>query len=146
MTYQNLVDTLQTVIEGHVLVNQYNFGNISDIETPENGSPNYPYGFLRPVNMVVGQHSQNFGFELILMDYVFENNASYVDGASRMLQILADIIAEFRITTDYMQYDVQMSVTATPFKERFKDSVVGITAQITIESAEPLSGCFDVIQ
>ena len=90
MTYQNLVDTLQGVIEDHVLVNQYNFGNLSDIETPENGSPNYPYGFLRPVSMVVGQHSQNFSFELILMDYVFDNNTSYVNGTSRMLQILSD--------------------------------------------------------
>ena len=145
MTYKNLVDTLQTVISTHKLINQYSFGNLSDIQTPDNGSPNYPYGFLRPVNMQVGQYSQQFSFELILMDYCFDTMDGYIDGSSRMLQILADIIAEFRITNNYRQYDIQLSVTAVPFKERFKDSVVGITASITIDAAEPLDGCFDMI-
>ena len=144
MTYRALVEYLEGIIKSHQLINQYNFGNLSDIETPENGSPNYPYAFLRPQNIQVGAHSNEFSFELILMDYVFDTNYSHIDGTSRMLQILADICTEVR-SNDNRDIDIQLNVTATPFKERFKDSVVGITASINIVTAEPLDGCSDII-
>lgn len=144
MTYRRLVEYLEGIITSHQLINQYNFGNLSDIETPENGSPNYPYAFLRPQDIQIGAHANSFGFELILMDYVFDNNYSQIDGTSRMLQILADICTDIR-SNDNRDIDIELNVTATPFKERFKDSVVGVTAIINIQTAEPLDGCTDII-
>jgi hypothetical protein len=143
MTYKTLVDWLEAKITGHKLVNQYNFGNLSDIETPENGSPNYPYAFLRPDDITIGAHANEFSFELILMDYVFDITYSQVEGTSRMLQILSDIIQEIR-SNDNRDIDIELTVTATPFKERFKDSVVGVNAIINIQTAEPLDGCNDI--
>jgi hypothetical protein len=79
------------------------------------------------------------------MDYVFDTNYSHVDGVSRMLQILADIIDEVRrpgttLSPD-RNLDITLTVTAQPFKERFKDNVVGVTANISIQTAEPLDRC-----
>lgn len=145
MTYKTLVDWLEAKINGHILINQYNFGNLSDIETPENGSPNYPYAFLRPENISIGAHANEFSFELILMDYVFDNTYSYVEGTSRMLQILSDIIQEIR-SNDNRDIDIELQVQATPFKERFKDSVVGVNAILNIITAEPLDGCNDTFE
>ena len=144
MTYRSLVEYLETQIKSHKLVNQYNFGNLSDIETPENGSPDYPYVFLRPVTMQIAAHNNQFSFELILMDYVFDTTYSYVDGVSRMTQILADIVDDLYANNN-RELDIELSVTATPFKERFKDSVVGITATLNIVTAQPLDGCDDII-
>ena len=143
MTYRELVEWIEAKITSHQLVNQYNFGNISDIETPENGSPNYPYAFLRPEDITIGAHSNEFSFELIVMDYVFDTKYSYVDGVSRMLQILSDIIQEIR-SNDNRNIDIQLTVSASPFKERFKDNVVGVNAILNIQTAEPLDGCNDI--
>ena len=144
MTYRSLVEYLETQIKSHKLVNQYGFGNLSDIETPGDDSPEYPYVFLRPVSMQIAAHNNQFSFELILMDYVFDTTYSYVDGVSRMTQILADIVEDIR-SNQNRELDIQLSVTATPFKERFKDSVVGITATLNIVTAEPLDGCNNII-
>lgn len=143
MTYLTLVEYIQERIEAHYLINQYGFGNLSDIETPETGAPNYPYAFLRPQDISVGPHSNSFGFELILMDYVFDTTLGHVDGISRMLQILSDIVDDLR--TKNRELDIEFSVTSTPFKERFKDNVVGLTARINIITATPLDGCNPVI-
>ena len=140
MTYRQLVEYIESRVNAHVLVNQYGFGNLSDIETPGDDSPEYPYVFLRPVNMQIAAHNNQFNFELILMDYVFETTYAYVDGVSRMTQILADIVEDMRSNLN-RELDINLSVTAVPFKERFKDSVVGITATIDIITAEPLDGC-----
>lgn len=139
MTYRELVEYLENKIENHKLISQYGFGNLSDIETPENGSPLYPYGFLRPQNITIGAHANQFDFELILMDYVFDTTYAHVDGVSRMLQILSDIVDDLR--THNRDIDINLTVSAAPFKERFKDNVVGVTATLQIVTAEPLDGC-----
>ena len=145
MTYRELVEYIEGRVNAHELVNQYGFGNLSDIETPGDDSPEYPYVFLRPVDMQIGAHSNQFNFELILMDYVFDTTYSYVDGVSRMTQILADIVEDIR-SNQNRNIDITLNVTATPFKERFKDSVVGVTATLNIVTAEPLDGCSNVFE
>lgn len=144
MTYRELVEYIEARVNAHPLVNQYGFGNLSDIETPDGASPEYPYVFLRPVSMQIAQHNNQFDFELILMDYVFDTTYSYVDGVSRMTQILADIVEDLR-SNQNRDLDITLNVTATPFKERFKDSVVGITATLNIVTAQPLDGCSDIL-
>ena len=145
MTYRELVEYIEARVNAHPLVNQYGFGNLSDIETPDGTSPEYPYVFLRPVSMQIAAHNNQFDFELILMDYVFDTTYSYVDGVSRMTQILADIVEDLR-SNQNRNLDITLNVTATPFKERFKDSVVGITATLNIVTAEPLDGCSNIIE
>ena len=40
-----------------------------------------------------------------------------------------------------MQMDIQLSVNLTPFKERFQDTVAGMTATIEIEVTKPINKC-----
>jgi hypothetical protein len=54
---------------------------------------------------------------------------------------LQDIMSHFRQTDDDRNLDIEVNVTATPFKERFEDNVAGVTAQIIIQSITPLDGC-----
>jgi hypothetical protein len=55
-------------------------------------------------------------------------------------QYVDDIIAALRFGTD-MQMDIQLSVNLTPFKERFQDTVAGMTATIEIEVTKPINKC-----
>lgn len=60
---------------------------------------------------------------------------------SNCLMYLQDIMSHFRQTDEDRNLDIEVNVTATPFKERFEDNVAGVTAQITIQSITPLDGC-----
>lgn len=141
MTFKQLIDTLTTIIDDHRLINQWGYGNLSDIETPETGAPNYPYIFINPVQVLIQSYGFDTTLNLIVMDQPLEDVASEIDAASRALGLIQDIIGQFKLTTLYSETDVVLSVTCTPFKERFKDSVIGVTATITFEVNEPLDVC-----
>lgn len=145
MTYKQLIDTLTQIIDNHKLINQWGYGNLSDIETPETGAPNYPYTFINPVQVLIQSYGFDVTLNLIQMDQPLEGVGPEIDSTSQALGIIQDIIAEFKLTTLYSETDVILSVTCTPFKERFKDSVVGVTAIVTFQIEEPLDACSDVI-
>lgn len=63
-------------------------------------------------------------------------------------QYVDDIIAALRFgdtTGVYASYDplidVQLSVNLTPFKERFQDTVAGMTATLEIQVTKPINRC-----
>ena len=145
MTYKELIDTLTTIIDNHRLINQWGYGNLSDIETPENGAPNYPYMFINPVQVLIQSYGFDVTLNLITMDQPLEGVAAEIDSASRTLGLIQDVIAQFKQSTLYSQTDVVLSVTATPFKERFKDAVIGNTATVTFQIEEPLDICNDPV-
>lgn len=145
MTYKQLIDTLTTILEDHKLINQWGYGNLSDIETPETGAPNYPYVFINPVQVLIQSYGFDVTLNLITMDQPLDGVAAEIDAASRTLGLIQDVIARFKQTTLYAETDVILSVTCTPFKERFKDSVIGNTATITFQIEEPLDVCYDPV-
>lgn len=143
MTYKQLIDELTDLLDAHHLVNQWGYGNISDIETPETGAPNYPYVFLNPQQVTVDGYGFAVTMNLIVMDQALDTVDAEVTAQSEALRIVQDVMAKFRLTTLYAQSDIQLGVVCTPFKERFKDDVVGMTALVTFEIAEPLDICDD---
>lgn len=141
MTYKQLIDELKTLLEDHRLVNQWGYGNLSDIETPETGAPNYPYVFINPSQVTIEEYGFDVNLNLIAMDQPLINVDAEIDATSRCLGLIQDILAKFRNTTTYQEADVELAVLCTPFKERFKDSVIGVAANITFQIKEPLDVC-----
>ena len=145
MTYQQVVNRLLDIMSNHYLINEVGYGNLSDIHTPDDEqSPDYPYAFLNPISVTVGEYSFNSQFNLILMDQVTDGDTTSAEDIkvqSNCLMYLQDIMSHFRQTDDDRNLDIEVNVTATPFKERFEDNVAGVTAQITINSITPLDGC-----
>jgi hypothetical protein len=145
MNYQQVVDTLLAAIDDHLLINQSGYGNLSDIHTPESErAPDYPYAFLNPTSVSVGDSAANFQFNLVIMDQVIDgenSQAQEIFVQSNCIMYLQDIISRFRETTSHPLIDITVNVTATPFKERFEDNVAGVGAQITVQAGIPLDGC-----
>jgi len=145
MNYQSVVNTLLQVIDDHLLINESGYGNLSDIHTPEDErAPDYPYAFLNPIGITVGDSSSAFQFNLVIMDQVIDgenSQAQEIFVQSNCLMYLQDIISRFRETTQNPLIDIAVTVNATPFKERFEDNVAGVGAQITVQAGIPLGGC-----
>ena len=66
MNYKNIIDLIKTICDNHYFINQFGYGDISDISTPDdNEAPDYPYVFLNPVTFNMGDKITSFNFNLI---------------------------------------------------------------------------------
>ena len=134
-------------------------------ETPYAESlTNYPYVFLNPTQSTRSSQAITYRFNMIVMDLV---NDRYVPGPydadpagpayrpylqiqSDCQQYIDDIMAGLRfglyndlegVAAYRPDVDIQVSYNLTPFKERFADTVAGMTATLEIEVAQPLNKC-----
>lgn len=144
MNYEELLDTLKTLITAHPFVETFGYGDISDISFPDNeDAPNYIYAFINPVDVSIEARQFSFSCNLIVMEQVEDDEDSEIEGQSLCIQIIQDITSQLykRVEDGYELLDINFPFTITPFKERFQDNVVGATAGLTIAYGKPLDGC-----
>lgn len=122
----------------------------------------YPYVFLNPTQSTRSSQAITYRFNMIVMDTVLDNglellpNPQDIDQKdppygqtlqvqSDCAQYVDDIIARLRFGGGAGSYDpnmdVQLSVNLTPFKERFADTVAGMTATLEIQVTKPINEC-----
>lgn len=171
MTYKEIVDKIASTCTSHDIIREFGYGAISDLKTlNKEANANvyddsayaesqtlYPYVFLNPTQSTRSSQAITYRFNMIVMDTVLDNglellpNPEDIDQRdppygqtlqvqSDCAQYVDDIIAALRFGTD-MQMDVQLSVNLTPFKERFADTVAGMTATIEVEVTKPINKC-----
>lgn len=145
MTYETLINILRQLAEDHVLINQWGYGNISDVQTPETGAPNYPYMFVNPQSVNIDAYGGEATLNIIAMDQALMGVDQEINAQSRMIALIQDILAQYRLNLSDQPVDINLPVFVQPFKERFKDNVIGATATITLRFSEPLQICFDPI-
>jgi len=120
----------------------------------------YPYVYLVPQQSTRTSQAITYRFNMIVMDTVLPNglelttNSYYEDDQkdppygttlkvqSDCQQYIDDILAELKLGRgESREMDIQLNVNLTPFKERFQDTVAGMTATIELEIAQPLNLC-----
>lgn len=142
MTYKNIIDNLESIINAHHFVETYGYGNLSDIATPDSETPpNYPYVFINPTDINNGRTDFNLSLNMIVMTQVQDKEANELAGQDKCMQILQDIVSVYTNTNNDPLLDIETPFNVTPFKERFSDDVVGVTANITINYAKAIDGC-----
>lgn len=142
MTYKEVVDKLLEAMNNHLLIQTTGYGNLSDIHVPETeDAPDYPYMFLNPLSSQMNERNHTFTFNLICMEQVLEGQTYDLEGQSDCGMWIQDVVSYFRMQNNNPLLDIQFPIQLTPFKERFEDDVVGMTAQITVTFANPLDLC-----
>lgn len=143
MTYKNLVDSLENIISAHHMVHTYGYGEISDINVPDNEeAPNYPYVFLNPESISNGYSNFELTINMIAMTQVADSGSqSVLTGQSEMVSIIQDCLSTFISTTDNPLITFQEPFNIQMFQERFSDDVVGATANVTINYGKAIDGC-----
>ena len=146
MTYKELVDSIGSVVEGHLILKDFGYGALTDIKTVDPGvQTNYPYAFLNPTQSTRTGQAITYRFNLIVMDVAQEDPtngfANYLTVQSACQQYIDDILANLRFATPYKDFDLTLNVNLTPFKERFQDTVAGMTATLEIELPLPINNC-----
>lgn len=144
MTYKEIVDLLGNIANAHLMISDWGYGQLSDIKTrAENptGGADYPYMFINPVS---GQRNGTvlvWTFNLIMMEVVAQPD-DFLKTQSECQQYLDDVLAHLHLHYQGPQWpNPILTVTFTPFKERFQDEVAGMTAVVQIELPAPLNDC-----
>ena len=146
MTYKELVDNIKAVVDQHLILQDFGYGALSDIKTVDEGTRvNYPYAFLNPTQSTRTGQAITYRFNLVVMDIAQEDPttgfADYLKVQSACQQYIDDILANLRFSTPHKRFDLTLNVNLTPFKERFQDTVAGMTATLEIEIPLPINNC-----
>lgn len=146
MTYKELVDSIKATVDSHLILRDFGYGALTDIKTVDEGTRvNYPYAFLNPTQSTRTGQTITYRFNLIVMDVVQEDPtngfANYLKVQSACQQYVDDILANLRFSKPYKDFDLTLNVNLTPFKERFQDTVAGMTATLEIEIPFALNNC-----
>lgn len=145
MTYKEIVNRIQEVVQDHEILADFGYGALTDIKTvDEDTRVNYPYAFLNPTQSTRTGQAVTYRFNLIVMEVVQDDPtqkfSGYLKAQSNCQQYIDDILSRLRFHyTD--QVDLTLNVSLTPFKERFQDTVAGMTATLEIVVPERLNEC-----
>jgi len=150
MTYKELVDSIKGTVDRHLILKDFGYGAITDIKTVDEGTRvDYPYAFLNPTQSTRTGQTITHRFNLIVMDVVQEDPtsgfANYLKVQSDCQQYVDDILANLRFAKPYQDFDLTLNVNLTPFKERFQDTVAGMTATLEMELPLALNDCITPI-
>ena len=104
MTYKDLVDRIMQIANSHLMVELVGYGNLSDIEVPDNEEPpDYPYVFLNPVTVSNDRREFNLTMNLICMTQVkdrelCERQASTEISAVSLVEVFPVNLRQVRTT------------------------------------------------
>jgi len=142
MTYKEIIDLIKDTCNDNFFINDFSYGNISDINTPDDEQPvNYPYAFLNPISLNQTEQFATLNANLIIMTQTYESLESEIQGQSFCINHLNQILSTLKMNLDNPLVDFNFPLTITPFKERFSDNVVGATANISVTFPYGLDDC-----
>ena len=142
MNYKGIIDLIKVECNNHYFIHTFGYGDISDISTPDdNEAPDYPYMFLNPINISVGNKVSTFNFNLICMTQSLDDETDIITKQSNCLKYLIDVISRVNISLEEPLVEFVEPYDITPFKERFSDDVVGATASLSIIFPNVLDNC-----
>jgi hypothetical protein len=153
MTYQEIVNRIQSIVEQHWMLASFGYGDLSDLKARfENTSDDqqvqadYPYLFLNPGTHNRTLNSMTYNFNMLVMDMARGevsdqpfNNILAIQ--SQCQQYIDDVLAQLYYGYQDSPEVIRTNIQYVPFNERFQDDVAGMTAQLTIEVPTPLNDC-----
>jgi hypothetical protein len=150
MTYKEIVDRFKDVTNQHYMLKGFGYGQLSDIKVlAQDGEANYPYLFLNPTTHKRSGVIMSYNFNMIVMDIAIDEDnehGNFLAIQSKCQQYIDDVIAELYYGYVDKPEIIYSNITYNPFKERFQDSVAGMTATIQIDVPTPINQCIAPIE
>jgi hypothetical protein len=136
MNIKTLINYFEIFTINHPILKSFSWGNLSDYGR-EDYIIQYPAIHFVPQPSSLGNTSTDMTFSVLVYDllneYVGERiNSNQLDSMALTQEILNDFVNEFiNQLTDFGFY-LNMPIQFTPFVDKFKESVCGVEATITI--------------
>ena len=149
-TYNNVIDTIKCVGEGHLQIQAVTTGNIWDIDLNKNTL--FPLLHISTINVNASKGQLQYNFQLVVADIVEPNESeNEQEVLSDTLSIMTDIISIFRNGETLYFYNAEAGeearywtaddFTLEPFTERFDNTLSGFTLTLPIVIEFPYDTC-----
>ena len=149
-TYNNVIDTIKCVGEGHLQIKAVTTGDIWDIDLNKNTL--FPLLHINIINVNASKGQLQHNFQLVVADIVEPNEAeNEQEVLSDTLSIMLDIVSIFRNGETLYHYNAENAeqprywtaddFTLEPFTERFDNTLSGWTLNLPIVIEFPYDTC-----
>lgn len=154
ITFRNIVDTFRTIAEKHFQLQSFHSGQLDNVDIEKLDTNRFPLLYAEPQPATVDIGTLTYTFDIIVADRIIENKkdldtgtiannfqsiySDAVDDAySNTLQIMKDVISEFRQSTQSTSWadgrtDIVLPITLTPFTARFSNMLTGFSGTFSI--------------
>ena len=146
ISFRNVVGYLETIADKHYEINSFHSGMMDEVDINKLGATDYVILYAEPGNVVINQGVLTYNFTIFVMDMINDEvgddpnkqRVGRVDGYSETLNILQDVVAEFKhslTTQSWVDGEVvlQLPITAEPFTARFNNLLTGWSATISVD-------------
>ena len=156
ITYKNIIDDFNTIATNHFLINSFHSGMLDEVDLNKLDQSDFPILYVEPGNTNIDKGVMTYTFTVFTMNLIKEDLTNREEVWSEMLQIMQDIIAEFRqnlsVQTSggdsgkkfsYVPNEVvlNMPINAEPFTVRFANMLTGWNATFTMQVNNANSLC-----
>ena len=156
ITYKNFIDDFKTVATNHFLINSFHSGMLDEVDINKLDQADFPILYVEPGNTNIDKGVMTYTFTVFTMDLIKEDLSNREQVWSDMLQIMQDVIAEFRqnlaVQTSggdsgkkysYIPNEVVLNlpINTEPFTVRFSNMLTGWSATFTMQVNNPNSLC-----
>ena len=146
ISFRNVVGYLETIADKHYEINSFHSGMMDEVDINKLGATDYVILYAEPGNVVINQGVLTYNFTIFVMDMINDEvgddpnkqRVGRVDGYSETLNILQDVVAEFKhslTTQSWVDGEVvlELPITAEPFTARFNNLLTGWSASISVD-------------
>ena len=157
INFKKIADDFETMANTHYQINSFGLGNIDGIsywttsrDKEENTTfnpPIFPLLYVVPGNVINDLQYKTWEFNNVMMDIVERDLDNQVDTLSDTLQILQDVISQFRLSVKASEglynnkYYLDEFVNCVPFMEKQADMTNGWNGLLRIKTMTPLNRC-----
>ena len=137
-TLEQIIKELETFSTNHKQINDFGFGDISNISTKDH---NFPMMWVQPTPSVIGKMIE-LNLDIYIIDLLKQDRSNLLSIMSDTLLIGNDIISEYFDSEDDFEFVVEeTAVDATPFEGEFDDFTAGFLFNIQVQIAHDYSKC-----
>jgi len=156
ITYKNFIDDFNTIATNHFQINSFHSGMLDEVDINKLDQSDFPILYVEPGNTNIDKGVMTYTFTVFTMSLIKEDLSNRELVWSQMLQIMQDVISEFRQNLalqtsggdsgkkfSYIPNEVVLNlpINAEPFTVRFANMLTGWSASFTMQVNNPNSLC-----
>ncbi len=157
INFKSIADDFRYLADSHKQLNSFGIGDTDQLgyliqsrdkqENPSDNSPYFPLLYVVPSNVRNELTYKTWTFNVVTLDIVERDLGNSLDTLSDTLQILNDVISQFRLSVTNSQgnfnklYYLDDTVQCNPFQEKYQDLCNGWNGLLQIKTKTPLDRC-----
>ena len=148
ITYKNFIDDFNTIATNHFQINSFHSGMLDEVDINKLDQSDFPILYVEPGNTNIDKGVMTYTFTVFTMSLIKEDLSNRELVWSQMLQIMQDVISEFRQNLalqtsggdsgkklSYVPDEavLDLPITTEPFTARFANILTGWSASMSIQ-------------